>query len=136
MGLCKNRTWMMVTFIWSIDASVYYAFAIIWPDMVNVLYANGRHMWAGWASCVVTGGITVGMVGAGIVKKKVHWILRICFFIGSSLLAGKICSRWIEPATISIDANLCQISHGLMYSRHRDESYCPSSPWMYFCWFC
>ena len=89
MSLCKNKAWLVITFIWSIDASVYYAFAIIWPDMVNVLYANGRHLWAGWASCVVTGGITVGMVGGGLVKKKVHWILRICFFIGSALLAGK-----------------------------------------------
>src|ERR1700759_1170278 len=87
MGLCKNRTWMMVTFIWSIDASVYYAFAIIWPDMVNVLYANGRHLWAGWASCVVAAGITAGIIGPGLFKKKAHWILRVCFFIGSALLA-------------------------------------------------
>jgi predicted MFS family arabinose efflux permease len=92
MRVCKNRTWLAVAMIWSIDASVYYAFAIIWPQMVQVLYADGRHIWAGWASCVVTGGITLGLILGGLVKKKIHWILRICFFIGSTLLACKFTS--------------------------------------------
>ncbi|KAH8647972.1 fungal trichothecene efflux pump [Xylariales sp. PMI_506] len=88
MGLCKNRTWVLITFIWAVDASVYYAFAIIWPDMVNELYADGQNLWAGWASCVVTGGITIGMVSAGFLTKRVHWVLRCCFFIGSVFLAA------------------------------------------------
>jgi hypothetical protein len=75
--------------IWSIGASVYYAFAIIWPNMVLGLYADGRHMWAGWAACVVGGGITLGEILAGLGKRKLHWLIRIVFFSGSALLAGK-----------------------------------------------
>jgi hypothetical protein len=96
MSLLRNKNYMIVTFIWSIDASVYYAFAIVWPSMVQALYSDGRHIWAGWASCVVTGGITVGMVSAGLLRKKIHLVLRVCFFIGSSLLAGKHSRRICE----------------------------------------
>src|SRR5262245_48692960 len=72
MHLCKNRDWLVLILIWSIGASVYYAFALIWPSMVLGLYADGQIMWAGWASGVVGAGITLGEILAGFTKKRAH----------------------------------------------------------------
>ncbi|KAF2101751.1 MFS general substrate transporter [Rhizodiscina lignyota] len=89
MHLMKNRGWLVLILIWSIGASVYYAFAIIWPDMITGLYAEGHgHIWAGWASGVVGAGITLGEILAGFVKKKMHWVIRFIFFTGCALLAA------------------------------------------------
>ena len=42
MHLVKNRDWLVLILIWSIGASVYYAFALIWPQMLAALYADGK----------------------------------------------------------------------------------------------
>lgn len=86
--LVRNRGWLVSILIWSIGASVYYAFAVIWPSMVTGLYANGRNMWAGWTSGVVGAGITLGEILAGFAKNKMHWAIRGCFLTGSALLAA------------------------------------------------
>ncbi len=84
--------------MWSIGASVYYAFAIIWPNMVNALYADqhSSKLWAGWASSVVGAGITAGEVLAGFAKKKLHWCIRGLFFTGCTFLA---CMATCTPDT-------------------------------------
>lgn len=83
--------------MWSIGASVYYAFAVIWPDMINALYADQHGvMWAGWASGVVGAGITAGEILAGFAKRKLHWVIRFVFFVGCALLA---CMATCTPDT-------------------------------------
>lgn len=75
--------------LWSIGSSVYYAFAIVWPQQVLELYASGHSpLWAGWASLAVGAGLTAGEILGGVFKKKVQWGVRVCFFSGSALLAG------------------------------------------------
>jgi MFS family permease len=78
-------------------ASVYYAFAIIWPQMVNTLYSEGHGpMWSGWASGVVGAGITAGEILAGFSKKRMHWVVRFVFPAGALLLA---CMATCTPDT-------------------------------------
>jgi hypothetical protein len=102
MRLCKNRGWLVSIMIWSIGASVYYAFALIWPSMVLGLYADGDIMWAGWVSGVVGAGITLGEILAGFTKKRAHIVIRVVFFAGSALLAGRWTPISIKQAPILI----------------------------------
>jgi hypothetical protein len=97
MHLVKNRDWLVLILIWSIGASVYYAFALIWPQMIAALYAEGHgHMWAGFAASVVGAGITAGEILAGFAKKKMHWVIRFVFPAGAGLLA---CMATCTPET-------------------------------------
>jgi len=76
---------------------VYYAFALIWPQMVAALYSQGHGpMWSGWASSVVGAGITLGEILAGVSKKKMHWVVRFVFPAGAILLA---CMATCTPDT-------------------------------------
>lgn len=91
MHLFSNRGWSVSTFLWGIGASVYYAFAIVWPQMVNTLYANGDVNWAGWTACAVGAGITLGEIigsGAGYIPIRTRYQIIFVFFTGSACLAG------------------------------------------------
>ncbi|KJR86299.1 uncharacterized protein SPSK_02313 [Sporothrix schenckii 1099-18] len=87
--LLRNRDWLVCILMWSIGASVYYAFAVIWPDMIRALYADQHDiLWSGWAAGVVGGGITAGEILAGFAKRRLHWVIRAVFFAGAALLAA------------------------------------------------
>lgn len=79
----------------SIGASVYYAFAIIWPNMVNTLYSDGHStMWIGWASCTTNAGFTLGEICGGVSAKifgKVRYQVMFAVCTSAALLAG----QWI-----------------------------------------
>lgn len=92
MHLFANSGWSVSIFLWGIGASVYYAFAIVWPQMVNTLYANGDVNWAGWAACAVGAGITLGEIigsGAGHLPVSTKYQIIFVFFSGSACLAGR-----------------------------------------------
>lgn len=57
-----TRGWTVSMLSSSVGATVYYSFSIIWPSMVNNVFANGDLYWAGWASCLVSMGIALGQV--------------------------------------------------------------------------
>ena len=76
--------------LWSISASVYYAFAIIWPQMVMVLYADQHSwQWAGFAAGIIGAGMALGTILGGVTWRKAHRVVQFCFFSGSALLAGE-----------------------------------------------
>lgn len=77
--------------VWSLGSGIYYAFAIIWPTMLTVLYADKHSdlMWPGYAALALNAGISFGeILGACLAKKWIHWMIRFCFFAGCALLAA------------------------------------------------
>jgi hypothetical protein len=99
---------------------VYYAFAIIWPQMVNSLYANSRQMWAGCFAVVVGAGITAREIISGFdTKKNPHWLTCFAFLSGSIFLATMATCNpdtlvqavvLLLLGTILVGANECLIS--------------------------
>jgi hypothetical protein len=54
MHIIKNGRWLAATFILGIGAGVYYAFAIVWPTQVQVLYASQDDLiYIGWLSTII-----------------------------------------------------------------------------------
>lgn len=98
MHLFMNRGWVISSLLVSIGASIYYAFGIVWPGMVNLLYANGDQIYAGWLQCCVGGAFTLGQVVGSFVYKfigSVRTQLTVTTLIGGALLGGMyICAKW------------------------------------------
>ncbi|EXJ56035.1 hypothetical protein A1O7_08966 [Cladophialophora yegresii CBS 114405] len=91
MHLFRNRGWLIATLLVSIGASIYYAFGIVWPSMVNVLYAEGDQIYAGWLQCCVGGAFTLGQVTGSFLYKFIGSVraqLTVTTLIGGALLAG------------------------------------------------
>lgn len=91
--LFKRFSWVAVSVDLGLGASVYYAMAIIWPQMVAVLYTDdgGASMRAGWLNTIpgitiVAGQITAGPLARHVGKTKIQGI--VCLLVGGSLLAG------------------------------------------------
>ncbi|KAH8736418.1 fungal trichothecene efflux pump-domain-containing protein [Ilyonectria robusta] len=71
MHLFKNQGWNAATILSGLGASVYYAFALVWPSMVTVLYEDGDPMTAAWYSSFVGLFIIIGEVVGGVVAKPI-----------------------------------------------------------------
>jgi len=90
MYLLKNRGWNVTVIIWAIGAGVYYANALLWPGMVNSMYARGHGpMWIGWMSCIPNCGILFGEYCACWYKKNTNWQIMVLFACGSLFLGCK-----------------------------------------------
>jgi Fungal trichothecene efflux pump (TRI12) len=65
--LFNNFGWLAVCINLGLGASVYYGMAIIWPQMVAVLYTNdgGASQYAGWLNSIVGVMIVLGQLFAG-----------------------------------------------------------------------
>jgi uncharacterized integral membrane protein len=90
MHLFKNKGLIISILIWSIGASVYYAFAIVWPSMIVTVYA-AKHldpMWPGYAACALNGGISFGELLGSFYNKKTNYQIMFVFAAGSACLAG------------------------------------------------
>lgn len=57
MRLFLNGRWTAAVVLLGLGAGVYYAFTIVWPQQVAVLYANGDLMYTGYLSLIVGLGI-------------------------------------------------------------------------------
>lgn len=89
-NLMTNRDWLVTVMIWSLGSSIYYGFALVWPQMVATLYANGRLMWSGWAASVLGGGFVLGECLGGLAKGwRNKYQIIVVFTLGSILLACK-----------------------------------------------
>ncbi|KAF2020247.1 MFS general substrate transporter [Aaosphaeria arxii CBS 175.79] len=78
MHIFKNYSWNAAVILTGLGASVYYAFAIVWPSMVAVLYADGGPMTAAWLSALVGLCITIGQIVGGFSGKKIGYLKWQC----------------------------------------------------------
>ncbi|KAF2396913.1 MFS general substrate transporter [Trichodelitschia bisporula] len=91
MYLFKNRGWNVTVIIWALGASVYYSLALLYPNMVAVLYSNNHGiMWVGWASCVSNSAILFGeyFVPLGMMFPKRTMQIWGTFTIGAIFVAA------------------------------------------------
>lgn len=88
MSIFSNYSWNASVLLTGLGASVYYAFAIVWPSMVAVLYRDGGIMASAALSSFVGLFITMGQIVGGFVGKKIGHLKWQCV-IGISL--GAIC---------------------------------------------
>ncbi|KAL5363379.1 fungal trichothecene efflux pump [Aspergillus floccosus] len=110
--LFKNIHWVSACVLLGLGASIYYAMAIIWPNMVSILYTDdgGASMTAGWlnsmpVTLMVVGQILGGGLAAAIGKQKYQ-----CMFVlvaGGALLAAMAYST---PSTLHGTAALLNLS--------------------------
>lgn len=107
MQLFRNSKWVVTCVLLGLGASIYYAMAVIWPQMVAVLYTNdgGASMYAGLLACAPTACINAGQIISGLLaapfgKTKVQLIVAI--IIGGALLGGK-CARTPNEDTSRTD---------------------------------
>ncbi len=74
----RNLRWTAAVVVSGLGASMYYALALIWPQMVGVLYADGNSTTNGWLSSLIGLGIIVGQVVGGLVAKQIRHIKLQC----------------------------------------------------------
>jgi len=81
MHLFKNVPWVATMMVVSLGASVYYAFAIVWPTMVFAVFTSDL-TYGGWL-CVVPGcGINAGQLLGGLLARRLGK-QRIQIIVGS-----------------------------------------------------
>ncbi|KAI6778746.1 MFS general substrate transporter [Emericellopsis cladophorae] len=121
MHLFKNFKWVVACVLLGLGASIYYAMAVIWPQMVTVLYTNdgGASMYAGLLACAPTACINAGQIISGILaapigKTKIQLIVTV--IIGGAFLGGPnekgmattfiiiscLAIGWVESVTLSL----------------------------------
>ncbi|KAE9371756.1 fungal trichothecene efflux pump [Stipitochalara longipes BDJ] len=94
MHLFKNGPWVATMMVVSLGASVYYAFAIVWPTMVFSLYTSDL-TYGGWLCCVTGCGINAGQLSGGLLarylgKQRTQIVagsISMCAFLGACACA-------------------------------------------------
>lgn len=70
--LFKNGKWVATVLVIAFCGGVFYAFALVWPNMVATLYARENDpMYTGYLSCIVAIGITAGEIIGCIVAEPI-----------------------------------------------------------------
>ncbi|KAF2817771.1 MFS general substrate transporter [Mytilinidion resinicola] len=89
MRLFLNGHWTAAVVPLGLGARVYYAFTIVWPQQVAVLYANGDLMYTGYLSLIVGLEFITGQVCSGAAtvtpnnkKTRIALLYIDCAFIG------------------------------------------------------
>jgi hypothetical protein len=70
MNLFRSIPWVADILLVAFGASVYFAFAIVWPQMVFALYTSDLTL-GGWLCCVSGGGANSGQIVAGLISRKI-----------------------------------------------------------------
>jgi hypothetical protein len=78
MHLFTNGGWNAATILSGLGASVYYALAIVWPNMIGKLYTDMDGMTAAWYASFVGLFIIVGEVVGGFVAKSIGHLKWQC----------------------------------------------------------
>ncbi|KAL2212630.1 MFS general substrate transporter [Sarocladium strictum] len=81
LHLFRNIEWLAAAILLGLGAGVYYAFAIIWPMQVNVLYNDGDMVRMGVISSLVGVGIISGQISGGMLAKKLGKTKIQCFVV-------------------------------------------------------
>jgi ATP/ADP translocase len=73
MRLFLHKSWVASTVLSGLGQSIYYAFAIVWPQMVAILYADTvTPIEAAWLSSVSGAGWTCGIIIGGLLAKTIR----------------------------------------------------------------
>jgi MFS family permease len=100
--LFKSVPWIASLLLVSISAGVYYAFAIIWPAQVAVLYGDGNPIWIGLVSSLLSIAFVTGQVFGGLVARLIgHTKIQsiVVFFTGGTFLGCMAVSTPDNPKT-------------------------------------
>lgn len=88
--LFRNGPWVALIFLCALSASVYYAFSIVWPQMVFGLYTDDL-FYGGWLASLVGAGTNLGQMlsafGRHLGNQK--WQLVISMIISTATLGGE-----------------------------------------------
>lgn len=93
MHLFINLGWVVSCVLLGLGASIYYAMAVIWPQMISVLYTDdgGASMYTGWLACAPTATINLGQIAGGFLAEplgRTKLQLVVALTIGGALLGG------------------------------------------------
>jgi MFS family permease len=85
MHLFKNFAWVVACILLGIGASIYYAMAVIWPQMIAVLYTTdgGASMSAGWWACASSLPINIGQIVGGFLATTIGKTRYQCMVVVS-----------------------------------------------------
>lgn len=89
--LFRNGGWVAIIFLCSISATVYYAFSVVWPQMVFGLYTSDEE-YGGWMACLIGVGTNIGQLTSGLFGRHIgrqKWQLVACMTIACALFGGK-----------------------------------------------
>lgn len=95
--------WDATVLLLALGASVYYAFSIIFPQMVFGLYTSDR-FYGSALSCVVGACIVMGQIIGGILSKwigKQKWQLVVSTLAFTGLLGGVACATVDNQGTVT-----------------------------------
>jgi len=90
MNLFLSLPWVADILLVALGASVYFAFAIIWPIMVFALYTSDLTK-GGWLCCVSGGGANAGQIVGGLLSRKIgkqKYQLIVCSLLTVLFLGG------------------------------------------------
>lgn len=107
MHLFKDSGYTASIVLLGLGAGIYYAFAIIWPTQVAVLYNNGDSMYVGYVSVLVGMGIISGQIIGGFLTTYAGPQKLQCFVslgIGGVFLACKFHPLLVYTRTSSFIA--------------------------------
>ncbi|KAL2756682.1 hypothetical protein ACRALDRAFT_2101844 [Sodiomyces alcalophilus JCM 7366] len=92
MSYFRHMPWVSSTVLTGLGASVYYAFAIVWPSMVAILYTTEGHstFYTAWLSSIVSFFMVAGQITGGFMGKLIgylKWQCVVTFTIGAIAFA-------------------------------------------------
>ncbi|KFZ00452.1 hypothetical protein V498_00076 [Pseudogymnoascus sp. VKM F-4517 (FW-2822)] len=102
MHLFKDIGWDATIVLISLGASVYYAFSIIFPQMVFGLYTEDK-AYGSALSCIVGASIVMGQIVGGLLSKwigKQKWQLVVSTTAFTGLLGGVACATTDNKDTV------------------------------------
>jgi hypothetical protein len=112
MWVVDNRGWIFATLMFGMGASMHYAFSIVWPTMVNLLYADPNDpMGTSWLSTLVGLLIVVGEIFDGFLAKRIEfikWQLVAVFAIGGIFFACE-CLEMYGITTLLMRSRCCDL---------------------------
>lgn len=92
IDLFTNKAWNISTIITGVGASMFYAFAVVWPRMVSELYTRPGHATeAALLASLQALAITIGEIMSGFLSKwigYVKWQITISLVIAGILFAS------------------------------------------------
>ncbi|CAK7200047.1 hypothetical protein SEUCBS139899_002735 [Sporothrix eucalyptigena] len=85
--LFKNRGWNAATVLSGVAASMYYAFAIVWPSLCSLMWSRPDDpMYAPWLSTFVGMFIVTGEIVGGALASRIRYLKWQC--LCSAMLGG------------------------------------------------
>ena len=108
--LFRNRDWVASCIIAGFGGGIYYAFNIIWPQMVAVLYPSQSVMYSVWLSDVIFLMIAVGEICSGFLARYIGHIKLNCaagVFLGGVFLAGQCILTFLLNNIMADAADRC-----------------------------